>query len=231
MPEPNLSGGHHVDDNQAAAAGQIEVIKPITGHQAPLTALIIWINSRGLLPGLRPSIYSAFNPLCNQITLKEEVWAQLDSASSMWSSALWLWGRCGLRSGEDVVPVSRWFWNNFQVELSCHLSLCGRLILDGHFLYLTWREEEKQEINNQKRVLSDLSAVKWSNTHLGPCSWWGSDKMCEFFIQIGPQHILVCGDSHSSRFHCCFIVSLLLDQWTSSTVPTGQQLGDKYRGC
>lgn len=45
--ETNLSGGHHIDDNQTAAE-QIQIIKPITGNQTPRTSLLIWINSRGL---------------------------------------------------------------------------------------------------------------------------------------------------------------------------------------
>lgn len=48
--QPNLSGGHHIDDNQTVAK-QIKVIKPITGNQTPLTSLLIWMNSRGLLLG------------------------------------------------------------------------------------------------------------------------------------------------------------------------------------
>lgn len=48
--EPNLSGGYRIDDNQTVAK-QIKVIKPITGNQTPLTSLLIWINSRGLLLG------------------------------------------------------------------------------------------------------------------------------------------------------------------------------------
>ncbi len=50
LTEPNLSGGHHIDDNQTAAE-QINVIKPITVNQTPLTSPLIWINSRGLRPG------------------------------------------------------------------------------------------------------------------------------------------------------------------------------------
>lgn len=48
--EPNLSGCYHIDDNQTAAK-QIQVIKPISGNQAPLTSPLIWTNRKGQLPG------------------------------------------------------------------------------------------------------------------------------------------------------------------------------------
>lgn len=57
FPEPNLSSGYHTDDNQTAAE-RIKVIRPIRGSQTPLTLMLNWINSQGLLQGQRTWMYS-----------------------------------------------------------------------------------------------------------------------------------------------------------------------------
>lgn len=48
------------------------------------------------------------------------------------------WQSCGLRSGEDVRPVSCCFRNHFQVKFRGHLDPRRRFLLaQGHILYLT----------------------------------------------------------------------------------------------
>lgn len=62
-----------------------------------------------------------------------------------WDSAVLsdTWQSCGLRSGEDVRPVSCCFRNHFQVKFRGHLDPRRRFLLaQGHILYLTWKQKE-----------------------------------------------------------------------------------------
>lgn len=180
--EPNLSGCYHIDDNQTAAK-QIQVIKPISGNQAPLTSPLIWTNRKGQLPGGKKALDVQRSK--SKMLLEEEyVWQSfavqsLNSISACYTvqySAVGLLGSCVSWSVEDVLPISRWFRNNLQVKLGGDLDRgCCFFLSQGHFLDLTWKETINKTIRDNryqlKRLwLSDNSALrkgsKSSLTHI-----------------------------------------------------------------
>lgn len=89
-----------------------------------------------------------------------------------WDSAVLsdTWQSCGLRSGEDVRPVSCCFRNHFQVKFRGHLNPRRHFLLaQGHILYLTWKQKEGK-MSGFARFFQWNSLQHWQkliNTHVG----------------------------------------------------------------